>query len=88
MTDQVAADLNDEFLTTVHRIREEMGGLSRIEALHRAGKPTARERMDDFLDPGSFREIGTFARSDQAKEPRRPPGTESWSGGAWSRDGR
>ena len=74
MTDPVAADLNDEFLTTVHRIREEMGGLSRIEALHRAGKPTARERIDNFIDPGSFREIGTFAHSDQPKDAASTPG--------------
>ncbi len=34
------------------------GGQSRIEAQHKKGKLTARERIHLFLDPGSFQEIG------------------------------
>jgi acetyl-CoA carboxylase carboxyltransferase component len=36
------------------------GGLERIEARHKAGRLTARERIDLLLDKGSFREIDAF----------------------------
>ncbi len=36
------------------------GGPARIEKQHKAGKLTARERLDLLLDPGSFREIDAF----------------------------
>ena len=44
-------------------VRSDMGGRHRIEALHRAGALTARERISALADPGTFREIGTFAAS-------------------------
>ncbi len=36
------------------------GGQSRIDAQHKKGKLTARERIDLLLDEGSFEEIGKF----------------------------
>ncbi len=36
------------------------GGLKRIEAQHKKGKLTARERVELLLDAGSFEEIGKF----------------------------
>ncbi|MCU0391279.1 MAG: acyl-CoA carboxylase subunit beta [Thermoflexibacter sp.] len=36
------------------------GGLQRIDAQHKKGKLTARERIDLLLDPQSFEEIGKF----------------------------
>jgi len=36
------------------------GGEKRIESQHNKGKLTARERVDLFLDEGSFQEIGKF----------------------------
>jgi len=36
------------------------GGQARIEAQHKAGKLTARERIDFLLDPGSFVELDKF----------------------------
>jgi acetyl-CoA carboxylase carboxyltransferase component len=36
------------------------GGLDRIEAQHKRGRLTARERLDLLLDKGSFREIDAF----------------------------
>ncbi|RDC62392.1 acyl-CoA carboxylase subunit beta [Adhaeribacter pallidiroseus] len=36
------------------------GGPDRIDAQHKKGKLTARERVDLLLDPGSFEEIGKF----------------------------
>ncbi len=41
---------------------KEMGGPARIEKLHQAGKLTARERIDLFFDPGTFREIDMFVK--------------------------
>ncbi|HAF61706.1 MAG TPA: methylmalonyl-CoA carboxyltransferase, partial [Anaerolineaceae bacterium] len=44
------------------------GGEKRIDKQHQKGKLTARERLDELLDPGSFREIGQLitARDDNA----------------------
>jgi propionyl-CoA carboxylase beta chain len=38
----------------------EGGGVDRIEAQHKKGKLTARERIDLLLDEGTFEEIGRF----------------------------
>ncbi|MDO9536509.1 MAG: acyl-CoA carboxylase subunit beta [Bacillota bacterium] len=38
------------------------GGDQRIEDQHQKGKQTARERLEQFLDPGSFVEVGTFVQ--------------------------
>ncbi len=39
-----------------------MGGEKRVKKQHKAGKLTARERLDLFFDPGTFRELGMFVR--------------------------
>ena len=39
---------------------ERGGGEERIARQHRAGKLTARERLDLFLDPGTFVELDKF----------------------------
>jgi len=36
------------------------GGIERVEAQHKKGRLTARERLDLLLDKGSFREVDTF----------------------------
>ena len=36
------------------------GGEARVRRQHDAGRKTARERIDQFLDPGSFRELDRF----------------------------
>jgi len=36
------------------------GGIQHIERQHSRGKLTARERIDMLVDPGSFRELGSF----------------------------
>ncbi len=38
------------------------GGEKRIEAQHEKGKLTARERVDKFLDEGTFTEVGAFVQ--------------------------
>src|SRR6476659_2923950 len=38
------------------------GGQERIDKQHAAGKLTARERIEELVDPGTFQEIGAFAK--------------------------
>jgi len=38
------------------------GGPAKIEAQHNKGKLTARERIDRLIDPGTFVELGLFAK--------------------------
>ena len=49
-----------EELEQRHRKAEAGGGEARVERQHRAGKLTARERIDFLLDEGSFEEIDKF----------------------------
>jgi methylmalonyl-CoA carboxyltransferase large subunit len=45
--------------------REEIlagGGAKKVDKQHAAGKMTARERITELLDPGSFAEVGMFAK--------------------------
>jgi propionyl-CoA carboxylase beta chain len=54
----------EEKLTELNNLREQAragGGAKRIEAQHKRGKLTARERIDHLFDPGSFEEIDVFA---------------------------
>jgi acetyl-CoA carboxylase carboxyltransferase component len=51
----------------LRELREEAalgGGEERIEAQHAKGKLTARERIELFVDEGSFHEIGAFVQHD------------------------
>ena len=41
-----------------------MGGAEKIKKQHDKGKLSARERLDQLLDSGSFREVGMFNHSD------------------------
>src|SRR2546425_5451450 len=43
-----------------HARAELAGGEERVRRQHKAGKKTARERLDLLLDPGSFMEIDRF----------------------------
>ena len=51
---------------SIKRLKEEKekifsgGGKKRIDAQHAKGKMTARERVNEFLDAGSFVEIDAF----------------------------
>ena len=43
-----------------HKAAEVGGGQERIDKQHKAGKKTARERINDLLDPGTFVELDKF----------------------------
>jgi propionyl-CoA carboxylase beta chain len=54
----------DERIQRVRAMKEEAllgGGPDRIEAQHKLGKKTARERVNELLDPGTFVELDMFA---------------------------
>ena len=68
-------------------IRREMGGQDKIDRIHAAGRLTIRERIDGLLDPGSFFEVGTFARSERAEDRENSPG-DGKIGGLGRIDGR
>jgi propionyl-CoA carboxylase beta chain len=60
-----------------HQAAEVGGGLERVERQHKAGKRTARERLDLLLDKGTFAEVDRFVvhRShDFGMEAQRIPG--------------
>ncbi len=50
---------------TLNEMRQKVikgGGKARIDAQHRKGKLTARERIELLLDPGTFIELDEFVR--------------------------
>src|SRR6516164_11400781 len=47
-------------LAAMEREALQGGGAERVERQHKAGKLTARERVELLCDPGSFVEIGKF----------------------------
>jgi len=55
------ADKIRELKERESKIRE-MGGPKAVAQQHERGKLTARERLDRFFDPGSFRELDIFVR--------------------------
>jgi acetyl-CoA carboxylase carboxyltransferase component len=55
----------DGYLERLERVRQENlagGGTKRLQVQHQFGKLSARERIDQLLDPDSFEEIGSLVR--------------------------
>ncbi len=68
LTDGTGQEEVSEETRTVERLRglkehvtTQMGGPEAVAAIHGAGRRTAREHIAEFVDHGSFGEIGTFA---------------------------
>ncbi|MFO0954438.1 MAG: acyl-CoA carboxylase subunit beta [Isosphaeraceae bacterium] len=59
--EQLVADLRER----KEKLRQG-GGPQRLAKQHEQGKMTARERVDALVDPGSFEEVGLFARHRQS----------------------
>ena len=58
--------IKDRLLAELQELRqkiEEMGGRAAVERQKKRGKLTARQRIDQLLDKGTFYEIGGFAKS-------------------------
>src|SRR4051812_9588366 len=64
-----------------------MGGADKLSRLRAEGDKTIRQHIDGILDPGSFRELGTFSRSIRAEDRQRTPG-DGKIGGHGTIDGR
>jgi propionyl-CoA carboxylase beta chain len=60
MSKPVDPDPRRALLDAMNESAERGGGEERIARQHEAGKLTARERIDLFLDPGSFIEVDKF----------------------------
>jgi len=60
MSDRVDLDPRRARLDALDAEAEKGGGEERIARQHRSGKLTARERIELFLDPGSFVELDKF----------------------------
>jgi len=61
--------IKDNLLAELQECRDkvkEMGGGANVERQRQRGKLTARERIDQLLDKGTFREIAMFAKSRSA----------------------
>src|SRR4051794_29072847 len=54
----------EEKLAQLRRDATLGGGEDKLEAQHKRGKMTARERLNLLLDPGSFTELDALARHD------------------------
>jgi acetyl-CoA carboxylase carboxyltransferase component len=65
----------------------EMGGAANIDKAHARGKLTARERLDQLLDAGSFVEIGMLAHSQNRALANRTP-ADGMLAGSGKIDGR
>jgi acetyl-CoA carboxylase carboxyltransferase component len=73
-------DVVEEMKEYRTRIREEMGGLDKIERQHGRGRLTIRERIDRLVDADSFFEFGTFAHSERPEAASASPGDGKISG--------
>jgi acetyl-CoA carboxylase carboxyltransferase component len=65
----------------------QMGGPAKIKKQHDRGRLTARERIDQLLDPGSFLEVGMLNHSDVSGMEDKTP-ADSKVGGYGKIDGR
>ena len=57
-----------------HVVTTGMGDPAAVDAIHAAGRNTARDHIAGLTDPGSFLEIGTFATFGDAVTSQRPGG--------------
>ena len=64
-----------------------MGGVERLAKLHAGGRSTIRDRIEAFVDAGSFEELGTFSRSENPLDAAPTPG-DGKIGGHATVDGR
>ncbi|MCP4224419.1 MAG: hypothetical protein GY773_13845, partial [Actinomycetia bacterium] len=80
-------DTNTARAKRAEQIRTEMGGAAKVAGLHAHGQKTIRDHIDSFLDPDTFREIGTFSRSMRHDDRASTPG-DGKIGGHGLADGR
>ena len=76
-----------ELAERARRVREDMGGADRVQKMRAEGTPTIRDHIDGILDPGTFRELGTFSQSMRLEDRGHTPG-DGKVGGEGTIDGR
>jgi acetyl-CoA carboxylase carboxyltransferase component len=76
--DSVGTSVPGDEVSDLHeraaRVRDDMGGADKVARLRSEGQATVRDHIDGLLDPGSFRELGTFSRSMRPEDRDRTPG--------------
>ena len=74
----------DEHVDAMHRnaevIRTDRGGSAKLERMAAEGVKTIRQHIDGLVDPGSFRELGTFTRSLRTEDRDSTPGDGKFGG--------
>lgn len=80
-------DVVSDLRRRAERIRTEMGGADKVARMRAEGDATVRDHIDGLVDPGSFRELGTFSRSMRVEDRLRTPG-DGKIGGHATIDGR
>lgn len=58
----LSAEEKYQQLESLHREAELGGGQERIDKIHQSGRKTARERIQDLLDPNTFTELDKFVK--------------------------
>lgn len=58
----LSAEEKYQQLEKLHREAELGGGQERIDKIHQSGRKTARERIQDLLDPNTFTELDKFVK--------------------------
>jgi len=66
----------------------EMGGAEKVARQHARGKLTARERIEQLLDRGTFLEVGMLNFSDMPGMEEKTPADSKICGSAGSKAGR
>ena len=76
MTDAASPTTNaiDDLHQRTSKVREQMGGADKLARMAASGDRTVREHIDGLMDPGTFRELGTFARSMRPEDHDTTPG--------------
>ena len=69
------------------RVRTDLGGAAKVAQMRAEGIPTVRDHIEAMLDPGSFRELGTFSRSMRLEDRANTPG-DGKIGGEGTIEGR
>ena len=87
MSEADERDVIDDLHQRAARVRADMGNAQRVDEMHAEGTSTIRDHIDGILDPGSFREIGTFSVSLRVEDRHRTPG-DGKIGGHGTIDGR
>ncbi len=80
-------DMVGDLHERARRVRVDMGGADKLARLRAEGHATVRAQIEGLLDPGSFRELGTFSRSLRLEDRDRTPG-DGKIGGHGTIDGR